>query len=177
MADTYFYLPDDKAPRLATLYASVDGEGLIVSQGTEADIKLDDPDYPTTGARSYFSGGAGLSSTASDYSRFCRMLLNDGELDGIRILSRKSVELMRAPRVDRDNDQIADFGLGFRVLTDLGRSGELGSAGAYSWGGAFYTTYWIDPQERVVGIFMAQARPVSSDISQKFRTLVYQALE
>lgn len=177
MTDTYFYLPDDKAPRLATLYAYVDGEGLIVSQGTEADIKLDDPDYPITGARSYFSGGAGLSSTASDYGRFCQMLLNDGALDSVRILSRKSVELMRTPRTDWDDDQIPDFGLGFRVVSDLGKSGELGSVGAYSWGGAFYTTYWIDPRESLIGVFMSQVRPVSSDISRKFRTLVYQALE
>lgn len=177
MTDTYFYLPDDKAPRLATLYAYVDGEGLIVSQGTEADIKLDDPNYPITGARSYFSGGAGLSSTASDYGRFCQMLLDDGALDGVRILSRKSVELMRTARTDSDDDQIPDFGLGFRVVSDLGKSGELGSVGAYSWGGAFYTTYWIDPRERLIGVFMSQARPVSSDISEKFRTLVYQALE
>jgi len=177
MTDTYFYLPNDKAPRLATLYAYVDGQGLIESQGTEADIKLDNPNYPITGARSYFSGGAGLSSTASDYGRFCQMLLNDGELDGVRILSRKSVELMRTARTDWDDDQIADFGLGFRVVSDLGKSGELGSVGAYSWGGAYYTTYWIDPRESLIGVFMSQARPVSSDISQKFRTLVYQALE
>lgn len=177
MTDTYFYLPDDKAPRLATLYAHVDGEGLVKSKGTESDIKLDDPNYPITGARSYFSGGAGLSSTASDYGRFCQMLLNDGALDGNRILSRKSVELMRTARTDWDNDQIPDFGLGFSVVSDLGKGGELGSVGAYSWGGAFNTTYWIDPQEQLIGVFMSQARPVSSDISRQFQTLVYQALK
>ena len=177
MTDTYFYLPNDKASRLATLYAHVDGEGLIVSQGTEADIKLDDPDYPITGAKSYFSGGAGLSSTASDYGRFCQMLLKDGELDGVRILSRKSVELLRTARTDWDNDQIPDFGLGFRIVSDLGKSGELGSVGTYSWGGAYYTTFWIDPRENLIGVFMSQARPVSSDIANKFKTLVYQALE
>jgi CubicO group peptidase (beta-lactamase class C family) len=177
LSDTYFYLPDDKAPRLATLYAYVDGEGLVASTGTEADIKLDNPNYPITGARSYFSGGAGLSSTSGDYGRFCLMLLNDGALDGVRILSRKSVELMRTARTDVDGDQNPDIALGFNVINNLGKSAELGSLGSYSWGGAFDTSYWIDPQERLVGILMMQARPASSHISQKYRTLVYQTLE
>lgn len=176
MNDTYFYLPDDKAHRLATLYADIGERGLVVSKGTESEIKMDDPNYPVSGAKSYFSGGAGLSSTAGDYGRFVQMLLNDGELDGVRVLSRKSVELMRAARTDWDDDGIADFGLGFRVVNDLGGSGELGSAGAYSWGGAFYTSYWIDPRENLVGVFMSQVRPADSDIADKFNTLVYQAL-
>lgn len=105
------------------------------------------------------------------------MLLNNGELDGVRILSRKSVELMRTARIDQDGDQKPDIALGFNVINNLGKTAELGSLGSYSWGGAFDTSYWIDPQERLVGILMMQARPASSDISQKYRTLVYQALE
>ncbi len=177
MQDSYFYLPKDKADRLVTLYADVDDGGLIVSQGNESDIFLDNPRYPVAGAQSYFSGGAGLSSTAYDYGRFLQMLLNDGELDGARILSRKSVELMRIARVDWDDDQVPDFGLGFAVVGDLGKKGELGSVGSYSWGGAFCTSYWIDPRENLIGVFMSQARPVKSDIRAKFSTLVYQALE
>lgn len=177
MTDTYFYLPADKTGRLATLYAYVEGRGLVVSDGTEADIKLDDPRYPIAGAKTYFSGGAGLSSTARDYARFLQMLLNDGELDGVRILGRKSVELMRTARTDWDGDQLPDFGLGFRIIGDLGRHGELGSIGAYSWGGAFYTSYWIDPQENLVGVLMSQLRPANTDIADRFNTLVYQALE
>jgi CubicO group peptidase (beta-lactamase class C family) len=177
MHDSYFYLPKDKADRLVTLYADVEDGGLIVSQGDESTIFLDDPQYPVTGAQSYFSGGAGLSSTAHDYGRFLQMLLNDGDLDGARILSRKSVELMRTARVDRDDDQAPDFSLGFAVVGDLGKEGELGSVGSYSWGGAFYTSYWVDPRENLIGVFMSQARPVNSDISEKFSTLVYQALE
>ena len=176
MNDTYFYLPDDKADRLVTLYAATD-DGLVVSQGDEADIILDDPLYPVSAARSSFSGGAGLSSTASDYARFLQMLLNDGELDGVRILGRKSVELMRAPRVDWDGDERPDFGLGFVVVPDIGRHGELGSAGSYAWGGAFNTAYWIDPAEKLVAVYMSQARPTNSDMDDRFRTLVYQALE
>lgn len=177
MADTHFYLPADQTGRLATLYAHVDGTGLVVSDGTESTIKLDNPNYPIEGAKSYFCGGAGLSSTAEDYGRFILMLLNDGELDGVRILSRKSVELMRTARTDWDDDSVADFGLGFQVVNDLGKAGELGSVGSYSWGGAFYTSFWIDPAENLVGVFMSQVRPVDSDVAVKFHTLVYQALK
>jgi CubicO group peptidase (beta-lactamase class C family) len=176
MHDSYFYLPKEKAGRLATLYSAVD-DGLVVSEGNESDIILDDPRFPVAGAHSYFSGGAGLSSTAYDYGRFLQMLLNGGELDGARILSRKSVELMRTARVDWDDDKIPDFGLGFSVVGDLGKVGELGSVGSYSWGGAFNTSFWIDPSENLIGVFMSQVRPAESDIRVKFGTLVYQALE
>jgi CubicO group peptidase (beta-lactamase class C family) len=177
MQDSFFYLPDDKADRLATLYAHVVDRGLIVSKGDESSIVLDDPLYPVAGARTYFSGGAGLSSTAHDYGRLLQMLLNDGTLDGARILSRKSVELMHTARIDWDGDQHPDMALGFAVIGDLGKIGELGSVGAYSWGGAFNTSYWIDPSENLIGVIMSQVRPVDSDIRAKFNTLVYQALE
>lgn len=175
MGDTYFYIPAEKADRLVTLYADVDG--LRVSEGQESDIKMDDPRYPVAGAKTYFSGGAGLSSTAYDYARFVQMLLNEGELDGRRILGRKSVELMRTARIDRDDDNSPDFGLGFQVIDDIGKLGELGSNGAYSWGGAFYTSYWIDPTEQLIGVLMSQVRPATSDLRARFPTLVYQALE
>jgi CubicO group peptidase (beta-lactamase class C family) len=152
-------------------------DGLRVSEGNESDIKLDNPDYPIEGARSYFSGGAGLSSTAYDYARFIQMLLNDGELDGKRLLGRKSVELMRTPRIDWDDDGDGDFGLGFVVNGDLGGSGEIGSLGMYGWGGAFNTVFWIDPAEDLIAVLMTQVRPTTSDIRDRFRTLVYQALD
>ena len=104
------------------------------------------------------------------------MLLNEGTLDGVRILSRKSVELMRAARVDWDGDKIPDFGLGFVVTSDIGKRGELGSVGNFAWGGAYYTSYWIDPSENLIAVFMSQGRPISSDIDNKFKVLVYQAL-
>ena len=176
MNDTYFYLPDDKADRLVTLYAEVDGT-LRPSAGDEGDIHLDNPRYPVEGARTYFSGGAGLSSTASDYGRFVEMLVNAGEIDGNRVLSRKSVELMRAPRLPFPWGEGVSMSLGFGVVDDLGRMGELGTEGAYSWGGAFNTSYWIDPDENLVGVIMTQARPYTSDITRRFQTLVYQALE
>ncbi len=176
MTDTYFYLPEDKADRLVTLYAEVDGR-LRVSDGTEADIKLDNPRYPVDGAKSYFSGGAGLSSTASDYARFVQMLLNDGALNGNRVLSRKSVELMRSPRVSLPWVAGTSFGLGFQLVDDLGVYGELGSVNTYSWGGAFNTTFWIDPEEQLIGVFMSQSRPYTTDIADRYQSLVYQALE
>jgi CubicO group peptidase (beta-lactamase class C family) len=177
MVDTYFYLPESEVARLATLYAHVDERGLVVSQGDESEIKLDNPNFPVEGARSHFSGGAGLSSTVNDYARFAQMLLNEGQLGGVRLVGRKSVELMRTARVDWDDDQLPDFSIGFQVVGDLGVHGELGSVGSYFWGGAFYTSFWIDPRERLVGLLMSQARPSRSDLRQKFPTLVYQALE
>jgi len=177
MKDTEFYLPDSKADRLVTLYAHVDGKGLIESDGSESNLKLDNPDYPIEGAKSFFSGGGGLSGTAADYGRFLHMLLNQGELDGVRILSRKSVELMRTARINRESGNAPDFGLGFSVISDLGTHHTLGSPGSYAWGGAFYTSYWIDPSEQLAAVFMSQTRPSNSDIADKFKTLVYQALQ
>ena len=177
MLDSHFYLPKSKTDRLATLYAEADQEGLTVSRGHESNIILDNPRYPAGDGQSYFSGGAGVSSTAYDYARFVQMLLNNGELDGSRILSRKSVELMQSARIDSDGDHIADFGLGFEIIVDPAKTGELGSIGNYSWSGAFLTSYWIDPSENLIAVFMSQVRPSRSDIRAKFNTMVYQALE
>lgn len=174
MNDTYFYLPNSKSSRLVTLYASEDGS-LIPSKGDESSLILDNPNYPIEGAKTYFSGG-GLSSTAYDYGRFIQMLLNDGTLEETQLLSRKSVEQMRRPRIDSNNDGAPNLGLGFSAV-DLSKSNELGSDGVYFGGGAFYTSYWIDPEENLIAVFMSQLRPRKTDVSQKFRTLVYQALE
>lgn len=175
MTDTHFYLPPKDYDRLVSLYAGIDDE--LVPYTDESMSDLGDTNYPRVGAMTYYSGGAGLSSTAYDYSRFIEMLLNDGELDGERILGRKSVELMRSPRIDMDGDGTAEFGLGFQVVGDIGKSGELGSAGIYQWGGAFNTSYWIDPAENMIAVFMSQIRPNETDITSRFKTLVYQALE
>lgn len=177
MGDTYFYLPDAKADRLVTLYSEVEGTGLVEHQRSDFVTGINEALYPVRGAKTYFSGGAGLSSTAEDYARFLEMLLNDGELDGVRILGRKSVELMRTARVDWDGDDVADFGLGFSVVSDVGKRGELSSVGAYGWGGAFNTVYWVDPAEQLIGVYMSQARPTKSDMADRFRAVVYQALE
>ncbi len=176
MSDTYFYLPEEKASRLATLYAVDEDGGLKISKGDESDIYLDNPLYPVEGAKTYFSGGGGLSSTARDYTRFLQMLLNEGELDGNRILGRKSVELLTSPRVSFTEDGKPKMSAAFYVAGTPGEEGGLASVGAYSWGGAFYTTYFIDPNEDLIGVFMSQGRPMKSSIQDKFKVLVYQAL-
>jgi CubicO group peptidase (beta-lactamase class C family) len=176
MQDTQFYLPKSKSDRLVTLYAEVEEE-LVVSRGNESNMKLDNPLFPIGEVQSYFSGGAGLSSTAYDYSRFLQMLINEGELDGARIVSRKSVELMRTARIDSNGDQVPNFGLGFLITNDLGKFGELASVGNYEWSGAFRTSYWLDPSENLFAIFMSQIRPSTSDIRARFKTMVYQALK
>jgi CubicO group peptidase (beta-lactamase class C family) len=176
MIDTHFYLPEEKAERLATLYAA-DAEGnLRVSKGDESEIHLDNPRYPVEGARTYFSGGGGLSSTTRDYARFLQMLLNEGELDGARILSRKSVELLTSPGVALEGDGPPKMSAAFYVYGSPGLEGVLTSPGSYGWGGAFYTTYFIDPHENLVAVFMSQGRPVRSSVRDRFGVLVYQAL-
>jgi CubicO group peptidase (beta-lactamase class C family) len=176
MIDTHFYLPEEKAGRLATLYA-VDAAGrLRAARGDESDIHLDNPRYPIEGAGTYFSGGGGLSSTARDYGRFLQMLLNEGELDGTRVLSRKSVELLVSPRVELAGEGPPKMSAAFYVYGSPGLEGVLTSPGSYSWGGAFYTTYFVDPQERLLAVFMSQGRPLRSSIGERFAVLVYQAL-
>ncbi len=176
MTDTHFYLPVEKRDRLATVYAATPEGGIerspdvggMIAQGAYVD-----------GPRKSFSGGAGLLSTASDYARFLQMLLAGGALDGERLLSPKTVELMTVNHVaDRFPWAAgAGFGLGFRVTLDLGTTGQYGSDGAYSWGGAYHTTYWVDPAEELVAVLMTQLIPAgNSDLQAKFQTMVYQAI-
>lgn len=174
MPDTYFYLPENKSDRLATVYsAGTDGTtrtpdtGGMVSQG--AYLK---------GPRKSFSGGAGLLSTAGDYARFLQMLLNGGELDGARILSRSSVRLMTVDHIGAIPFRPGQgFGLGFAVVKDVGERGLPGSVGEFSWGGAYHSTYWVDPAEELVVVYMTQLIPAGSlDDHAKLRALVYQAI-
>ena len=131
------------------------------------------------GPRACFSGGAGLLSTASDYARFLQMLVNGGELDGVRVLSPKTVELMTSSHTGTlFNEGRTGFGLGFEVIEHVGRSGEPGSVGLLRWGGAYHTDFWADPKEQVVAVLMEQLLPSGgSDLHGKFRALVYQSIE
>ncbi len=172
MKDTQFYVPDEKLPRLATVYAPAEGRG----------IRAAAPAVEMRGSRIYFSGGGGLSSTAEDYYRFCQMLLNGGKLANARLLSRKSVELMTANHIGNHAMWPSlsgnRFGLGFRVLADLGSAAHLGSVGSYGWGGAYGTYFWIDPKEEMTGIVMMQIRPYTHiNIRQDFQNLATQAIE
>lgn len=170
MKDTSFFLPSEKAERLAPVYGYEDGKLVLKETAATSDY--------VHGPRKCFSGGAGLLSTAGDYGRFLQMLLNGGELDGVRLLSRHSVELMRADHhVPGYNGDTRAFGLGFWIITDPGLFGELGSVGSYGWGSAYYPQYLVDPEERMVAIFMTQLMPTGGlKLNQRFKVLTYQAL-
>ena len=176
MEDTAFSVPPAKAGRLATLYGHKEG-GLeaidTVAGGEYFDVSL-------------YSGGHGLVSTAADYLRFARLVLNRGELDGVRLLGSRTVELMTANHLPSAVLPIAmgaepmpglGFGLGFSVMLDVALSGMMGSIGLCGWSGWAKTHFWVDPAEQIVGILMLQlihtgTHPAIVD----FRTLVYQAL-
>lgn len=179
MEDTHFFPPENKLDRLAVVYKPAEGGGIERAPGGA--IKgsgsfVYSVDYPYKGPKRYFSGGGGLCSTASDYVRFCQMLLNGGELDGARILSRKSVELMTTDHV-KEMRKWNGFGLGFGIARDLAELGESGSVGTFGWGGFFYTQFRIDPLEEMVTIFMAQKHPAGgTKLADRFRALAYQAI-
>jgi len=173
MNSTWFFPPASEAGRLTAVYA-VTPEGTLVRA---PDGRMGQGDY-LTGPRQDFAGGAGLISTAGDYARFLQMLLNGGELDGARILSPATVSLMTAPAVDSlyDTPGMA-FGLGFEILRSPGRAGEYGSIGRFGWGGAYGTSYEVDPADDLVVVLMLQALPRRDlDLADKFRTMVYAAL-
>lgn len=173
MRDTYFYLPPAKRDRLAAVYQATE-DGRIVRAPDEG---MGQGAY-VEGPRVSYSGGAGLLSTAEDYARFLQMLLNGGVLDGARLLSPKTVRLMTVNHVgDLYANGNLGFGLGFEVVEDVGRAGRVGSEGAYGWGGAYYTLYWVDPVEELVAVFMAQLLPSGGlDLQGKFRALVYASI-
>ncbi len=174
MNDTHFYVPEEKAGRLTTVYSTTDDglarapdPGHMVGQGQYLE-----------GPRASFSGGAGLVSTARDYSRFLQMTLNGGTLDGNRVLSRKSVELMVSDHLHGIEFRPGQgFGLGFYVIDDVGARGAPGSVGEYGWGGAYHSTYWVDPAEDLVVVYLTQLIPARRvDDHAKLRALVYQSL-
>jgi CubicO group peptidase (beta-lactamase class C family) len=171
MADTSFFLPEDKIAR----FTGVFGIGKDGKAGPVDDPR--DVAY-VKGPRLCYAGGAGLLATAEDYARFLLMLQSGGEWGGIHILSPKSVELMTADHVGTLYGSPGNgFGLGFWVTKELGRNGEPGSVGAFGWGGAYHTTYWVDPAEKLVAVFMTQLLPATgSDAQAKFKALVYQSI-
>ena len=141
-----------------------------------------DPDYPIKGARTFFAGGAGLSSTARDYATFLQMYLNGGELNGQRFLSRTTVETILANQTGdlmggKNGD--AYFSLAYAVLRPAGQDkGGKGSTGTFAWGGYFNTQYFADPPEKVVGVLLKQTEGATSDkTGDLFRQLVMQAID
>ena len=174
MFDTHFFVPQEKADRLTTVYSFTD-RGLRPAPDPGG---MEGQGMYLNGPRKNFSGGAGLVSTAEDYALFLQMLLNGGELGGVRILSPTSVHLMTQNHIgDLPFRAGEGFGLGFSVVTDVGARGIPGSVGEFGWGGAYHSTYWVDPVEGLVVVYLTQAIPAGPiDDHDKLRALVYGAI-
>ena len=182
MTDTDFVVPEAKWSRFVTVY-SPDGKGGIrpmTDPESFGNAHFSPWAYYREG-KTYFSGGAGLASTASDYARFGNMLLNGGALDGARLLSPKAIELMTISHTSELTPPLpllgpgVNFGLGFRVVTDLAQTQTLGSNGLFGWSGIYGTNFWIDPKEKLVAVLMVQRYP-GSTVAATFQPMVYQAL-
>ena len=170
MPDTGFSLPPEKLARLANVYGLEGGRLKLMETAATSDF--------VNGPRKLLSGGAGMLSTAGDYTRFLQMLLNQGQLDGVRILAPHTVALMTADHLgDKARGDADGFGLGFWVNVRRGGFRELGSEGAFGWGSAYFPQYTVDPKERLVILFMTQLRPAGgSTLHLRVRNLTYQAL-
>ncbi len=173
MKDTYFFVPEGKRNRLVAVYASD-----TANRAARAPDGARGQGHYVDGPRRNFAGGAGLVSTARDYARLLQMMLNGGELDGVRILSPQTVALMTTDQAGTRYSPNGGegFGLGFSIVERLGADDTLLSRGTYGWGGAYGSQYHVDPSQGVVVVFMLNQMPNRSDVAQKFPTLVYQAL-
>ena len=194
MVDTGYYVPEEKLDRFAAMYGSgnvIEPDMTITRWFGDAEDGVNDlisgpRDCLESGPHNVFRGGHGLVSTALDYLRFCQMLLNKGELEGTRLLGRKTVELMTTNHLTPELMPFEiggiyyagyGFGLGFRVLKDVGQCLTTGSEGEYGWGGAASTYFWVDPREEFIGIQMAQFQPGDyHQIGADFRVMAYQSI-
>ncbi len=176
MNDTYFTIPKEKANRLVSIYRE-DKDGKLQKSTAELlNGKTVTPNYPLESS-TYYSGGAGLSSTIYDYAVFLQMLLNNGVYNGKRILGRNTVRMMTMNQIgdlSRGDDK---FGLGFQVVTERGSARTPSQAGTFSWGGAFATSYWVDPKEKMVFLLYRQLQSSThGDVGEKFRSMTYAAI-
>jgi CubicO group peptidase (beta-lactamase class C family) len=170
MTDTWFFLPSDERPRLATVYASAPDDRIARAPDTARG-----QGHYVEGPRRNFSGGAGLVSTARDYARFLEMIRRGGELEGERLLSPRSVALMTTNQIGTLRGPAVGFGLGFETTEQYGGSG-MSSVGSFGWGGAYGSTYRVDPEARLVMVMMVQLLPNRTELRDRFYALVYQAL-
>lgn len=176
MNDTYFTVPAAKANRMVVLHREDANGRFMAATGQMLNQKLVTPDYALQ-TTNYFSGGAGLSSTIKDYGIFLQMLLNGGVYNGKRLLSRNAVRMMTINQVGDLNVGVDKFGLGFRVVTESSSARMPYQPGTYSWGGAFATSYWVDPKEEMVLLFYRQVQNTRhGDLPDRFLALVYAAL-
>ncbi len=176
MQNTRFFYDKVMEKRIVKMaYEGKDGKVNFYTNQPEAAMA----DFPTKGAKSYFSGGSGLCSTAEDYFKFCQMILDKGKYKNKQIIAPKTLELMTknqigAKTVWGGGDK---FGLGFSISTPESSTKHLGSVGRLGWGGAFNTTFWIDPEEQIVAVLMTQIYPTThKELYEKFENLVYQAI-
>ncbi|WP_460549123.1 serine hydrolase domain-containing protein [Hymenobacter daeguensis] len=172
MKDTYFYLPADKQSRLVELYTENASKQTVPMMPQGRMI----PDYPKARG-TYFSGGAGLSSTIDDYAAFLQMMLNNGSYNGRQLLKPATVALITQNQMGAVSQGGNKFGLGFSITTPEKAQVPGLSAGSYEWGGIFGTTYWVDPREKIVGLIYTQKYPSSTsrDLAGKFKAAVYQS--
>ena len=184
MEDTGFSCAKEKVDRLASLYEQHPKKGpVLVDPGGAKTARVK--------KRKMLSGGGGLLSTMSDYYRFCSMLLNQGELDGTRIIGRKTLAMMASNHLPDNKDltemsqsafsettyQGVGFGLGFSVILDPVKTQSLTDVGEYGWGGAASTVFWVNPKEEMVVIFLTQLLPSSTyQVRRELRSLVYSSL-
>ncbi|MCW3109600.1 MAG: class beta-lactamase-related serine hydrolase [Segetibacter sp.] len=174
MNDTYFNVPAEKANRLVYLYTE-DSVGHLIKQTGTGALGLN-VNFPLR-KKTYFSGGGGLSSTVYDYAVFLQMLLNGGEYNGKRLLSRNTVRMMTMNQIGNIDFGDNKFGFGFAIVTEKGSAAFPSQAGTFSWRGAFSTSYWADPKEKMIVIFYRQSWITShGDLGDRFRVLSYQAL-
>ena len=174
MKDTWFNLPPDKFNRLTSVYTEDSLHHIIPWSKNDFGV---DPDYPKI-KKHYFSGGAGLSSTAYDYAIFLQMILNGGSYNGKTILSKRITEMMLHPQLDFSFNGKNNFGLGFEIVSDKGSADGSRNAGSFDWGGFFGTTYWADPKEHLICLIMTQQTPNSHyELSKQFEQLVYASLK
>ncbi|MHC4566139.1 MAG: serine hydrolase domain-containing protein [Planctomycetota bacterium] len=178
MKDTHFFIPAEKMARLAAVYAPKSEGGLkqLDSEPVVEGSLVYRADHPYRGRRRYFSGGGGLCSTAGDYLRFSQMLLNGGVLDGKRLLKPGTVRLMTKDHVGKLSEG-QGFGLGVSVTRNAAESGGLDCVGSFGWGGFWYTTFFVDPDKKLIGICMGQLHPEGdATLNKEFKRLVYQAV-
>jgi CubicO group peptidase (beta-lactamase class C family) len=172
MKDTWFNVPASRSGRLVAVYTEDSAHHIVRWTKERTGI---DPDYPLMHKR-YFSGGAGLTSTAWDYAIFLQMMLNGGRYNGVQILAPRTVQLMTSGQLPFLYNGSDNFGLGFGITSDRSAAREVRSEGTFSWGGYFGTTYWADPKERLVCLVMTQQTPNSHvDLERKIEQVIYQS--
>jgi CubicO group peptidase (beta-lactamase class C family) len=174
MKDTYFNVPASKADRLPTVYTEDAQNKIIPWSPTFRNL---DPKYPLI-PKSFFSGGAGLSSTAFDYAVFLQMIINGGIYNGKQILGRRTAELMISPQLDDKMFGNDNFSLGFSITSAKSANLNMRSEGSFSWGGYYGTTYWADPKEKLICLIMTQQTPNShGDYASKIENVIYGSLK